>query len=217
MRIKIRLVSFLIILIYVQLSYASQSFYSTTITSSDLEHKKLTLVTADIEILKISDNAIRDTDAHWSLKAVENIKAAFSKLMNVSGNEYIENNILFDTSTDDLWEIVSLQQLINSSILSHAQFPLPSKQEFDWSLGEDGELLKSTSGADYGFFLYFRSGFRRSDNLIEYQSGIVSLVDFSNGRTVWFNATTDLKGDVRDPDMVLITILELLTGFPKLK
>ena len=216
-KIQVKFTGIIFILLYLTNSVADQSFYSVPLLSSELENKKFVLLMSDIELLRINKNTGKDTDAQLSIQAAMHIKTAFSRLMKAAGYKYTEYLPGFDESGHELRRSVSLQLLIKKSILAHFHSPLPSKHDFDWSIGTDGELLKSATGADYGLFLFFRAGINSASSSIEYQAGMVSLVDFNSGRTVWFNANTNLPGDVRESTRSLITITALLEGFPAIK
>ncbi len=205
---------FFLLLIYFHHSAGNEIFFTMPTLQQDIKHKKISLISTDIELTKINSNSLRNTNAQWTLKAENNIRHSLNQLLVNQGNEFLIYKIPSRESNADLIELISLQGLVNQSILSYFQVQLPSKNNFDWSIGPDAKLLKNSSGADYGLFLSFRAGFNAAADTLNYQVGMFSLVDLTSGQTVWFTLQSNRQSDIRDREKAFLVIRDMLKTFP---
>lgn len=207
---KYYLVTFLIL--NSQNLIAASAYFTVPNLEQKLENKKIILIASDIEVAKITGASVRDTSANGTILAEQNVQHAIEEFFSHAAFNYMAQ-VAF--TNQKLVRLVALQRIVEKSILSNSQSPLPSKNNFNWSLGSDSALLKNVVNADYGLFVFIRAGFKVNDK-VAYQTALISLVELNTGKTVWFNAQTNLPGDLRDPGKSLDTLSTLFHRFPGL-
>ena len=180
----------------------------------EIKDKVIALISIDVEITRINPDHNQDASVIWSSNARKNIMVILNQLLSkTDGNLPILSKPATGLDRHTV-QVIALQSIINLSILGHIQSPLPSKQKFEWSVGEDMRILKQHIDADVGLFLFVRGGFSSETDTPEYQAGFVSLVNLNNGNTIWFDYHTGIAGDFRDPDKAKSSMQILMKNFP---
>ena len=164
----------------------------------------------DIELTRINTTGARDASHNWSKQARDNIDQYFKRRFK---HQDLKDPRI-EVSEHSIAELVSIQRIIERSILSNFQTPLPSKKNFEWSMGAVDSTLIYSLQADYGMFMLIRGGYKQSTDKVEFQYGQASLVDLRTGITVWFNANDQLSGDLRDPVHSQLALNGLFNQFP---
>ena len=198
-------------IIYCQSTLAGSSFFAVSDLKQHLMGKKITLIASDIEITRTISKASKDTKKDWTLKAQRHVQNVIEQLLNTPS--YVDK-LQPSLINRDLIELIAHQRLVEKSILSNFRLPLPTKNDFNWSIGSQSRLIKGVVNADLGLFVFIRAGYKTKKSSADYQSGIASLVNLDTGRTLWFNAQANLPGDVRHPDQSVQTLITLFERFP---
>ena len=194
--------------------YAYESSKPLAELDKELEKKVIALITADVEITTIKAGGVRDANVIWSTDARNNLILALKRLFSKSDDKASFINALTARDNDNVGKFIALQSIVNLSILAHIQSPLPSKQKFDWSVGDDFRMLKQYLNADFGLFVFIRSGFSSVKTKAGYQTGFVSLVNLTNGNTVWFEHHKNRIGDFRNSEKAWLAVQRLMKNFP---
>ena len=119
------------------------------------------------------------------------------------------------------------QEIINNE---YGALKLPTKEEFNWSLGKKIKLLKNEYKTDYAIFIFFRDQYSSTERVIYNivtavlfpgiipvggsQLAFASLVDLRDGKIIWFNGYYRSFGDVRNLEDAKNTIDKLFEKFP---
>ena len=211
----------LIMVMLIQFSFANAFAYESRMLLDELEkelkNKNIALISIDVEITQIKPNKSKDANEIWSISARENIIDTLNRLIVSTGATMPVLNKNTATKSDQIEQAVALQSIINLSILGHIQSPLPSKQSFDWSVGEQLRILKQFSNADFGLFLFVRAGFKTEISMPEYQAGFISLVNLNNGNTVWFDHNMTISGSFHEAERANVAMQDLMKDFPVAK
>jgi hypothetical protein len=187
-----------------------------------------------MELYEISVGGIPELKAEWTEKGKKNVSGAVNEF--VSGNQKI-SLAQYNSSEDETEAHAQLFRLfgvVGEAILLHYHHPynaLPSKKEFEWSLGDATDVLRDEYGADYALFIrmsdQFSSGGRVALGVVTavlfgvapasgMQTGYAYLVDLKTGEVVWFNFLRSQNfGDVRESESAKKAITTLLGEFPK--
>ena len=119
------------------------------------------------------------------------------------------------------------QEIINNE---YGSMELPTKENFDWSIGNKVKLLKKKHKSDYAIFIFFRDQYSSTQRVIYNivtailfpgiipiggsQLAFASLVNLNNGEITWFNGYYRSFGDVRDLENARDTVNKLFEEFP---
>ena len=119
------------------------------------------------------------------------------------------------------------QEIINNE---YGSMELPTKENFDWSIGNKVKLLKKKHKSDYAIFIFFRDQYSSTQRVIYNivtailfpgiipiggsQLAFASLVNLNTGDIVWFNGYYRSVGDVRDLKSARDTVSKIFEEFP---
>lgn len=183
----------------------------------------------DVELSEVTAGGLEEPNAAWTEAARNNIEQALDSFFTKKGVQLASYGTA--VSRPQEVQLVKLHEAVGTTILFHQYISaaaLPSKSEFDWSLGDGAAVLGRNHGADYALFLHFRDSFA-SDGRVAFivaaaifgvgvpgglQSGFASLVDLRTGDIVWFHRLLRTTGDLREPDEAQNAVGLLLTGLP---
>lgn len=192
------------------------------------EGATIALMPMDIELFSVTAGGVYEPQAEWTAKASKNLKEALLGRSLPGKGRFQE---LTGETDENLAELAHLQDAVARSILFYhfGTLKLPSKQgKLDWSLGEAAGAIRKRVDADYALYVHLRdsyaSGGRKATMVLwaalgvglpgGAQVGYATLVDTRTGQVIWFNRLANVTGDVREPDVALKTLENLLTGFP---
>ena len=222
------LVIFLIFFMYGCSSFNTEPKY--TIRTFDKNDPKILLMPVDIEICELTIAGMCEPSASWTQNSKVNIITSFKDILgkrNAVLIEYKNNN-----ETDQLIQLIKLHTQIGQEIINneYGPFELPTKKEFNWSMGEKVNLLKKKYKSDYAIFIYFRDQYSSTERFIYNivtavlfpgiipiggsQLAFGSLVNLNNGEITWFNGYYRSFGDVRDLENARDTVNKLFEEFP---
>ena len=222
------LVIFLFFFIYSCSSFNTEPKY--TIRIFDKERPQILLMPVDIEICELTIAGMCEPSASWTQSSKENIIISFEEILNTRNailKKYNKNQ-----QNDEIIQLIKLHTQIGQEIINneYGAFELPTKKEFNWTLGKKVKLLKQKNNSDYAIFIFFRDQYSSTERVIYNivtavlfpgiipiggsQIAFASLVDLNNGEITWFNGYYRSFGDVRDLENARNTVNKLFEEFP---
>ena len=222
------LVIFLFFFIYSCSSFNTEPKY--TIRIFEKESPQILLMPVDIEICELTIAGMCEPSATWTQSSKENIIISFEEILNTRNailKKYNKNQ-----QNDEIIQLIKLHTQIGQEIINneYGLFELPTKKEFNWSLGKKVKLLKQKNNSDYAIFIFFRDQYSSTERVIYNivtavlfpgvipiggsQVAFASLVDLNNGEITWFNGYYRSFGDVRDLENARNTVNKLFEEFP---
>jgi hypothetical protein len=194
---------------------------------------RIVLVEPDIELSEVLASGATEPRAEWTATARSLYPAAVHRALERAGARMQPDYVPPAELPPDgrLRQVLALHEAVGLSILYHHHVPywrLPTKREFDWTLGTGVEALREATGADYALFTYVRDSYTSGGRAAMMvfgallgvglgggvQVGFTSLVDLRSGQVVWFNFLVDQTGDLRDEAGVAETVEDLLAEIP---
>ena len=222
------LVIFLFFFIYSCSSFNTEPKY--TIRIFEKESPQILLMPVDIEICELTIAGMCEPSASWTQSSKENIIISFEEILNTRNailKKYNKNQ-----QSDEIIQLIKLHTQIGQEIINneYGTFELPTKKEFNWTLGKKVKLLKQKNNSDYAIFIFFRDQYSSTERVIYNivtavlfpgiipiggsQIAFASLVDLNNGEITWFNGYYRSFGDVRDLENARNTVNKLFEEFP---
>ena len=223
-----RLLFFLLFFIYGCSSINTEPKYTINVFEED--NPKILLMPIDIEICELTLAGMCEPKALWTTTSKENIILSFKEFLskrNANLNDYNKQN-----ESEDLIQIIKLHTQMGQEIINneYGALKLPTKEEFNWSLGKKIKLLKNEYKTDYAIFIFFRDQYSSTERVIYNivtavlfpgiipvggsQLAFASLVDLRDGKITWFNGYYRSFGDVRNLEDAKNTIDKLFEKFP---
>ena len=202
-----------------------------SIQSFDQNAPKILLMPIDIEICEITLAGMCEPNAIWTENSKKNITVGFEEILkerNASMNKFDKT-----LSSIKMTQLVKLHNQVGHEIISneYGQLKLPTKENFDWTIGRKANLLKTKYNSDYAIFIFFRdqysSGERKIYSVLTAvlfpgvipiggtQIAFASLVDLKTGKIMWFNGFYRSFGDVRDLEGAKDTLNVIFEKFPR--
>ena len=222
------LVIFLFFFIYSCSSFNTEPKYTIRVFTQD--SPKILLMPVDIEICELTLAGMCEPSASWTQNSRENIITSFEEILN-KRNAILKKYNMNDQN-DEIIQVIKLHTQIGQEIINNEYGPyeLPTKKEFNWTLGKKVKLLKEKYKSDYAIFIFFRDQYSSTERVIYNivtaflfpgiipiggsQIAFASLVNLNNGEITWFNGYYRSFGDVRDLENARNTVNKLFEEFP---
>ena len=222
------LVIFLFFFIFSCSSFNTEPKY--TISVFDKNSPKILLMPIDIEICELTLAGMCEPNAVWTKNSEENIIISFKEVLNRRNAVLKKYNI--NEKNDNIIQLIKLHTQIGQEIINneYGPFELPTKKEFNWTIGKKVKLLKNKYKSDYAIFIFFRDQYSSTERVIYNivtavlfpgfipiggsQLAFGSLVNLNNGEITWFNGYYRSFGDVRDLENARDTVNKLFEEFP---
>ena len=219
---------FLIFFLFGCTSFNTEPKYS--IRTFDQNNTKILLMPIDIEICELSLAGLCEPKADWTQNSKENIILGFQEILKTRNASLVK--IKKKINNDSINQIIKLHTQTGHEIINneYGQFSMPTKEEFNWSIGKKVNLLNFEDKRDYALFLFFRDQYSSQERVVYSiltavlfpgvipiggrQVAFASLVDLKNGNIVWFNGYYRSFGDVRDLESAKKTLEKLFEQFP---
>ncbi len=184
----------------------------------------------DIEICELTLAGMCEPKASWTQMSKKNIILSFKDILNLRNASLKEYNV--KEQNDEFNQIIKLHTQMGQEIINneYGNFKLPTKENFNWSLGKNVKLLKKKYNSDFALFIFFRDQYSSTKRVIYNvvtailfpgiipiggsQLAFASLVNLNNGEVTWFNGYYRSFGDVRDLEKAKDTINTLFEDFP---
>ena len=195
------LIFFLLFFIYSCSSFTTEPKY--TITTFEKNNTKILLMPIDIEICELTIAGICEPNASWTKESKKNIILGFEEILknkNASLNKYNKKD-----QNNEIVQLIKLHTQMGQEIINneYGSMELPTKENFDWSIGNKVKLLKKKHKSDYAIFIFFRDQYSSTQRVIYNivtailfpgiipiggsQLAFASLVYLNTGDFVWFN------------------------------
>ncbi len=222
------LVIFLFFFIYSCSSFNTEPKYTIRVFAQD--SPKILLMPVDIEICELTLAGMCEPSASWTQNSRENIITSFEEILNKRNAILKKYNM--NEKNDEIIQVIKLHTQIGQEIINNEYGPyeLPTKKEFNWTLGKKVKLLKKKYKSDYAIFIFFRDQYSSTERVIYNivtavlfpgiipiggsQIAFASLVNLNNGEVTWFNGYYRSFGDVRDLENARDTVNKLFEEFP---
>ena len=222
------LVIFLFFFIYSCSSFNTEPKYTIRVFAQD--SPKILLMPVDIEICELTLAGMCEPSASWTQNSRENIITNFEEILNK--RNAILNKYNMNEQSDEIIQVIKLHTQIGQEIINneYGPFELPTKKEFNWTLGKKVKLLEKKYKSDYAIFIFFRDQYSSTERVIYNiitavlfpgiipiggsQIAFASLVNLNNGEVTWFNGYYRSFGDVRDLENARDTVNKLFEEFP---
>ena len=222
------LVIFLFFFIYSCSSFNTEPKYTIRVFTQD--NPKILLMPLDIEICELTLAGMCEPSASWTQNSRENIITSFEEILNKRNATLKKYNM--NEQNDEIIQVIKLHTQIGQEIINNEYGPyeLPTKKEFNWTLGKKVKLLKEKYKSDYAIFIFFRDQYSSTERIIYNivtavlfpgiipiggsQIAFASLVNLNNGEITWFNGYRRSFGDVRDLENARDTVNKLFEEFP---
>ena len=134
------LIFFLLFFIYSCSSFTTEPKY--TITTFEKNNTKILLMPIDIEICELTIAGICEPNASWTKESKKNIILGFEEILknkNASLNKYNKKD-----QNNEIVQLIKLHTQMGQEIINneYGSMELPTKENFDWSIGNKVKLLK---------------------------------------------------------------------------
>lgn len=193
------------------------------------------LMPADVELSLLTTSGLKEPNAEWTEQGRQNVIAALKAEMAeraIKTVSYAGEASKHTEIADEHLQLVKLHEAVGGSIALHKFVPgleLPTKKnKFNWTLGENVQMLRDTYDSNYALFVFAEDSFSSGGRVAlqvalallgahvqgGQQVAFASLVDLNSGSVVWFNVLNSGVGDLRDPKLARETIDTLLDSAP---
>ncbi|WP_426033096.1 hypothetical protein [Caulobacter sp. DWP3-1-3b2] len=191
---------------------------------------KVLIVQPDIELSLLTVTGLSEARADWSKSARDNVRG---ELKSAVSGKALTLRELDPAAVEEprVAQLLRLNEAVGTSIqgFDYGLCKLPTKNGFDWTLGEGAQALGQAYDADYALFTFSRgaysSGGRKAAMVgmallgvslpTAQQTAFVSLVDLKTGRIVWYNfAVAGADCDMRTPEGAKTFAQALLKNAP---
>jgi hypothetical protein len=214
---------------------------STTATQSHVTElrraspdPKILLMPLDVELMEMDMGGVLEPKPEWTAAArrfiTEEVRAERSRL-GFRLEEFPEEFPGPPEEQELIDQLVKVHAAVGRAMRTNRK-PLQELRSLGekprWSLGEDVQVLRKRTGADYALFVHVRDSYAsdgrklvmlagaalRTGILGGVQSGFASLVDLQTGDIVWSNQLGRVTGDLRTREPATETVRILLKDFP---
>jgi len=223
----------LLLIFFIFFTYSCSSFNTEpkyTIRVFDKDSPKILLMPVDIEICELTLAGMCEPNASWTQNSKDNIISSFKDILDKRNAVLKEYNKNYEN--DEIIQLIKLHTQIGQEIINneYGSLELPTKKEFNWTMGNKVKLLKNKYKSEYAIFIYFRDQYSSTERVIYNivtavlfpgiipiggsQLAFGSLVNLNNGEITWFNGYYRSFGDVREIEKARETVNKLFEEFP---
>ena len=156
------------------------------------------LMPVDVELSVLTAGGELEPRADWTESAKDYMNNAFIEHQRTRNSRLISYHSPDDADplSGQLAEIERLHGVVGQSILLHEfiqGYKLPSKEEFNWTLGPKVQALKETNeNADYALFVFVRDSYSSSGRVAMQIAAAILGVSLQGGLQVGFASLVDL-------------------------
>ena len=191
---------------------------------------KILILKPHVAIHQMALGGVTELKADWTDEGTKNLNQALKEFFQ---DKNIETKFLINPLEGNNANTQSRKLLdaIGKSIFSHYYLPnqhLPSKKEFNWSIGKTLDGFDNQLNPDYILYVSIEAtlatGERQALGIFTalafgvairmgHSQGIAYLVETKSGDIVWYNRTSG--GAMRELKTAKITLRNVLSDFPK--
>lgn len=191
---------------------------------------RVLLLQPDVQLGMLTAGGVTEPRADWSQAAQGNLAAQLEAQLGARSHtlKVLDPEVAMDGRQGQL---LRLHEAVGQSILNFSYGPqkLPTKREFDWTLGDGVQTLAVEHEADYALFVRGQGTYASSGRMatavgmsllgvsvpLGQQQIFASLVDLRTGKIVWFNvAVAGPQADMREPPGAESLTTSLLANAP---
>jgi hypothetical protein len=208
------------ILAFCVLALAACTTTNTKVSSVKIEKPPagatVLVMKPDITLAALTASGIGEPRADWIAAATTNLTR--------EAEEFTRNHGLKPKAVDPeaiggeghAGQVLKLHRAVGGSIALHSYglMPLPTKKEFDWTLGEGAAAVGNGEDAAYALFMFGDGTYSTSGRVAMTvamamlgvglptggQQVFASLVELKTGRVVWSNLVVAGPNDMRTPE-----------------
>jgi hypothetical protein len=191
---------------------------------------RVVMLQPEVQLSLLTAGGVQDPRADWSKAA----KANLSRELEAQLKTRAHGLKVVDTETANASanaQLLRLHEAVGNSVLlfSYGPYKLPTKTQFDWTLGQGAQALAAEHQADYALFVQARGTYASGARIatavglslvgvsvpLGQQQVFASLVDLKTGKVVWFNvAVAGPQADMREADGAAALTTALLKDVP---
>jgi hypothetical protein len=195
---------------------------------------RILVMPSDVQLSELTAGGMLEPKAEWTEKAQGHIAAALRRHLEARNARLVP----YEAPETDRSrahrhvQLLKLHDAVGGAIIFHKYGPpqlrLPTKEDFDWTLGRGATALRDEYGADYALFVLFRDTYASAGRVAlivgaailgvglpaGQQVGFASLVDLQTGDVAWFNRLLDPSGDLRSGEPARKAVDKLLAELP---
>ena len=185
----------------------------------------------DITLAVLTASGVTEPRADWIASATANLSKKAEDFARTHGlTPKVVDPDKYGAEAGRAAQVIKLHRAVGQSIALHSYglMALPTKKEFDWTLGDGAASLGGTEGAAYALFMFgdgtFADGGRVAMTVAMAMLGVgmdmggqqvfVSLVELKTGRVVWSNYVIAGANDMRSPEGADALARTLFQGAP---
>ena len=192
------------------------------------------LMQPDVQLFELTAAGLEEPNAHWTEQGLANVRTAIRANLDRRDMRIVP----YREPADDAerlrrhTQLLKLHEAVGSTLLVHgvnSALALPTKRDdFDYTLGQDAQVLREEFGADYALFTVLHDSYASGGRVVMMvaaaalgvglqggvQRGFASLVDLRTGAIVAFNFLASSTGDLRAPEPAQSAIDSLLGELP---
>ncbi len=191
------------------------------------------LMPIDVQLSALTAGGVNVVRADWTATADRYISDALKRELMTHNDKLLPYKTPADAAIrGEHTQIIKLHGVVGSTILLYSTAPVtmpPTKSGvFDWSLGHEVSVLRESTDADYGLFIYMRDSYSTAGRAAVIvasailgvsvsggtQIGFATLVDLHDGNVVWFNRLFNTTGDLRTETSASAAVNQLLKDIP---
>lgn len=191
---------------------------------------RVLLLQPDVQLALLTAGGVTEPRADWSESGRANLSRDIEAALKTRSHAY---GVLDPSTamTGRVGQLLRLHGAVGQAIQAHSYGPyrLPTKKEFDWTLGQGAQELASAHQADYALFVTSRGTYASGGRMatavglslvgvaipLGQQQVYASLVDLKTGRVIWFNvAVAGPNADMREASGSASLVQSLLKDLP---
>jgi len=191
---------------------------------------RVLLMQPEVQLAVLTAGGVEEPRADWSRTARSNLAEQLQAQLKTRSHSLavLDPNTVMDGRTGQL---LRLHEAVGQSVMmfNYGPYKLPTKKDFDWTLGEGAKTIAQSQNADYALFVQahgtYASGGRIATAIgmsllgvgvpLGQQQVFASLVDLKTGQVVWFNmAIAGPQADMRDAQGAASLTTSLLKNIP---
>ncbi|MBL8547305.1 MAG: hypothetical protein JNL81_12640 [Hyphomonadaceae bacterium] len=194
-------------------------------------NSRIVVMTPDVQLSILNATGMQEPREDWSRSAREGVASAVAAHVVAEGHQ--QSSLDPATAMEGrTGQVIRLHEVVGASILMVNYFGmnLPTRKDnFEWTLGEGAQEIRTTYNADYALFITGRGSYASAGRVAAMvgmailgvgiplggQQAYASLVDLRTGNVIWFNVVTAAPNeDMREAEGSSQLVRRLMEGAP---
>ena len=151
-----KFLSFFILAVFFSACATSSAKYSIETLERNQGQTKMVFMPLDLDLFEISVGGVSELKAEWTENGKRNVNNAISEFFGSKQNISLSQYESSENETEAQAQFFRLFGVVGEAIFLHYHNPvnaLPSKKEFQWSLGDTTDVVRNEYGVDYALFI----------------------------------------------------------------